>query len=357
MVHKEQKSPKQNDGRRRGRVAVLKAMRKNVVRQAALAILLIVQLVILLFAITAAWYTNIVQTNDLVLETAVWGFEGSVQLGDEPIKAAPGDDGVIPFMAVNNSDEITEVSVNISKINMDPEMQKRIYFYVDTDRVWNSEVTERVYLGNTASYTYIMPGQGELTLTEDEELCNDAPLRWQWVYDLLGYYVLGMVTEDIAFVEEYLRPIEYDYDEIRTTFEPDDGALATIDGVTTAAEFLQQLSQSDGYEGSINTDEAVGGYYPVDVDDSGYGVWAYLCDNSEILQNTDYDTKLGTGEVTISNFTAKATISAQNSKIEMTQDDAIVDVQEMIESDMTEETIATEESGTIEESGAADGNA
>lgn len=350
MVHKERKSPKQNDGRRSGRAANLKAMRKNVVRQAALAVLLIVQLVVILFSITAAWYTNIAQTNDLVLETAVWGFEGSVQLGEEPIKAAPGDDGVIPFMAVNNSDEITEVGVNISKINMDQEMQKRIYFYADTQRVWNSEVTERVYLGDTASYTYIMPGQGELTLTEDEELCNDVPLKWQWVYDLLGYYMLGVVTEDGPIIEEYLRPIEYHYDEIKTTFE-EDGTLATIDGVTTAAEFLQQVSQSDGYVGNINVDEAVGGYYPVEVDESGYGVWAYLCSYTEIQQNIDYDTKLGSGEVTISNFTAKATISAQNSRIEMTPDDTTVDVQEMIESDMTEETVVTGESG------AADGTA
>lgn len=356
MVHKEQKSPKQNDGRRRGRVTALEAMRKNVVRQAALAVLLIVQLVVLLFAITAAWYTNIVQTNDLVFETAVWGFEGSVQLGDEPIKAAPGDEGVIPFIAVNNSDEVTEVSVNISKINMDKEMQKRIYFYVDTDRIWNNEIIERVYLSNTASYTYIMPGQGELTLTEDEEVCNDVPLRWRWVYDLLGYYVLGVVTEDGAVIEEYLRPIEYNYDEIQTTFDPEDGTLATIDGVTTAAEFLLQVSQSDGYRDTINIDGAVGRYYPVDVDDSGYGVWAYLCDYTEILQNTDYDTKLGSGEVTISNFTAKATISAQNSKIEMAEDDMPVDVQEMIEPGTTENSFATEEPGATEEFGTADGN-
>ena len=343
MVHKEHKSPKQNDGRRRGRVAALEAMRKSVVRQAALAVLLIVQLVVLLFAITAAWYTNIVQTNDLVLETAVWGFEGSVQLGDEPIKAAPGDEGVIPFTAVNNSDEITEVSVNISKINMDKEMQKRIYFYADTERVWNSELVERVYLGNTASHTYIMFGQGELTLTE--EVCNDVPLKWQWVYDLLGYYVRGVVTEDAPpIVEEYLRPIEYNYDEIQTTFEPD-GTLATIDGFTTAEEFLQQMSQSDGYEGIISIDEAVGRYYPVDVDDSGYGVWAYLCDYTEILQNTDYDTKLGSGEAIINNFTAKATISAQNKRMEPIEDEMQLDIQEMIEPGMMEEPFATEEPG------------
>lgn len=372
MVHKEQKSPKQNDGRQRGNVAALEAARKNVVRQAALAVLLIVQLVVLLFAITAAWYTNIVQTNDLVFETSEWGFEGSVQLGEEPIKAAPGDEGMIPFTAVNNSDEVTEVSVNISKKSMDLEMQQRIYFYADTsklpsdedmERVYlrNDEEMERVYLSDTSSYTYILPGQGSLTLTEEE--CNDVPLKWQWVYDLLGYYVLGVVTEeDGPFVEEYLRPIEYDYDEILTTFDEQDGTLATIDGVTSAEDFLLQVSQSDGYEGTINLDGAVGGYYPVEVDESGYGVWAYLCNYTEILQNTEYDTLLGSGEITISNFTAKATVSAQNSKVELDENGMPVDVQETIESGATEEPGATEAPGTTEEpsateeSGAADEN-
>lgn len=353
MVHKERKSPKQNDGRRRGSIAILAAMRRNVVRQAALAVLLIVQLVVILFAITAAWYTNVVQTNDLVFETAVWGFEGSVQLGDEPIKAAPGYEGVIPFTAVNNSEVITEVSVNISKINMDTEMQKRIYFYADTERVWNSELVNRIYLGNTASYTYIMPEYSELTISEDEEICNDAPLKWQWVYDVLGYYFLGVVTEDGPVIEEYLRPIEYDYDEIRATFE-EDGTLATIDGVTTAAEFLQQVSQCDGYVGSIHADEAVGRYYPVAVDDSGYGVWAYLCDSVEILQNTDFDTKLGNGEVTIGNFTAKAIVSAQNVLIE--QDDMSLDVLEAMESDTTQEPFVTEELGSTEEPDVTEGD-
>ena len=340
MVHKEQKSTKQNNGRRRGGLAALEAVRKNVVRQAALAVLLIVQLVVLLFAITAAWYTNIVQTNDLVFETAAWGFEGSVQLGEDPITAAPGDDGLIPFAAENTSDQVTEVGVNISKINMDTEMQKRIYFYADTNRLLNDEIMEPLYLSNTASYTYTMPGQGSLTLTE--EVCDGVPLRWRWVYDLLGYYVLGRVTEDGPVIEEYIRPIEYDYDETRTTFDSEDGTLETIDGVTTAAEFLLQVSSSDGYEGSINIDEAVDRYYPIDVDESGYGVWAYLCDYTEIMQNTDFDTKLGTGEEIISNFTAKATISAQNSKIEMDESGMPVDVQEMLESGTAEEPDTTE---------------
>ena len=151
MVYKMQKNPKQNDGRRNARFAILDAARKNVVRQASMAVLLIIQLVVLLFAITAAWYTNIVQTNDLVFETSAWGFEGSVQLGDEPIKAAPGHDGVIPLIAESYSDDETAVGVNISKVKMDTEMQKRIYFYVDTSKTRNGETMERVYLSNTGS--------------------------------------------------------------------------------------------------------------------------------------------------------------------------------------------------------------
>lgn len=329
-----QKNQRSNhDGVQRGNFAALEAARKKMLRQAALAGLLIIQLVILLFAITAAWYTNIVQTNDLVFETSSWGFEGSIQLGAEPVRAAPGAEGVIPLTAVNDSDEVTAVSINISKSNMDEEMRKRIYFYADTSKLRNEEVMERIYLSNTGSYTYTMAGRGTLTLTEADS--NDVRLKWQWVYDLLGYYVQGVVTDDGAVITEYLRPIEYNYDEIRTTFDSD-GTLATIDGVTTTEEFLQQVSLSDGYEGTINTDEAVGTYYPVDVDDSGYGVWAYLCNYNEIQQNTEYDTKLGSGEVGISNFTAKATIYAQNSRVETLEELASANVQATTESGVAE---------------------
>ena len=199
-----QKNQRSNhDGVQRGNFAALEAARKKMLRQAALAGLLIIQLVVLVFAITAAWYTNIIQTNDLVFETSAWGFDGSIQLGAEPVRAAPGAEGVIPLTAVNESDEVTAVSINISKINMDEEMQKRIYFYADTGKHRNEEDMERIYLSNTGSYTYTMAGRETLTLTEADS--NDVRLKWQWVYDLLGYYVLGVVTNDGAVITAYQR--------------------------------------------------------------------------------------------------------------------------------------------------------
>ena len=62
-------------------------------------------------------------------------------------------------------------------------------------------------------------------------------------------------------------------------------------------EFLAELSKTDGYPGEIDTEEdgdyAFGNYYKVDVDESGYGVYAYLCSYSEIQEAIRYDTELG----------------------------------------------------------------
>ena len=80
---------------------VLKRVRKSVYKQALLAGLLIVLTVVVLFAMTAAWYTNIVQSSGLVFEASVWGFDGTVTLGEAGISAAPGDEGVVELIAMN----------------------------------------------------------------------------------------------------------------------------------------------------------------------------------------------------------------------------------------------------------------
>ena len=303
----------------------LKRVRKSVYTQALLTGFLIVLTVVVLFAVTAAWYTNIVQTNDLVFKASAWGFEGDVKSVDATIIASPGDEGVVELTARSESDDITAVSVNISKAQMPEEIQKRIYFYVDTSKTCNSETMERVYLGNNNSYTYMLFGRETLMLTETAH--TDALIKWQWVYDVLGYYVLGAWDEtgmDMT-VSEYLRPIEYDYEEAYTLFD-EDGELAAVDATTSVSQFLQQISSCDGYAGTIDVSEKnSGGYYPVSVDSTGYGVWAYLCDYSEIQVNTAYDTYLGEnansmdaeGEVVA--YVAKLTLSAQNSHMEPTQ--------------------------------------
>ena len=149
---------------------------------------------------------------------------------------------------------------------------------------------------------------------------------------MLGYYVLAVPGEDgtAMSVYEYLRPIEYDYDEATVTLVTDENGelqmeLSTIDGTMTPEEFLVEVSRADGYAGEIDPTKKQYGYYPVVIDDDGYGVWAYLCNYSEIEKNTQYDTALGLAaakeDITAEErealtFTAQLSISAQQDQIE-----------------------------------------
>ncbi|MBQ2794482.1 MAG: hypothetical protein IJF04_00500, partial [Oscillospiraceae bacterium] len=295
-------------------------MQKSIMLKGALALLTVVLTVVILFAMTSAWYTNIVQTSGLVFEVESWGFSGEITVdNNENIKFAPGDEGTVSITANNESDEITPLTVNVSKPYMNEEMQKRLFFYVDTPMTRNGETMERVYINEKEGYTYNLFGGSSLII--NEEVKNAPELKWQWVYDMLGYYVLATpqeaekesetgvtVTngetdeENTAIrmeIEEYLRPIEYDFD--KATFNEETLELETIDGVDVA-DFLQKLFASDGYSTDENTAVAMinneledqsGTYYPVDIDENGHGVYAYLCSYTEIEQATVFDTRLG----------------------------------------------------------------
>lgn len=262
---------------------------------------------------TSAWYTNVVQTSGLTFEAEAWGFEGDITIGNEGIVAAPGDDGIIELTVKNNSDSVSAITVNVSKNTMADEMKKRLFFYVDTRVNQNGETMERVYLNRMEGYTYHVFNNSRLTLTE--ELSTAPQIKWEWVYDVLGYYVIAepyMVEVDTVGedgtqtkvsvtkmdIREYLRPIIYDFDQATTTVNTDGESismeLSTVDGERTPEQFLQALSLTDGYTGTINTTNPVlGSYYPVEVDASGYGVYAYLCNYSQIEEETRYDAKLG----------------------------------------------------------------
>ena len=296
-------------------------MQKSIMLKGALALLTVVLTVVILFAMTSAWYTNIVQTSGLVFEVESWGFSGEITVdNNENIKFAPGDEGTVSITANNESDEITPLTVNVSKPYMNEEMQKRLFFYVDTPMTRNGETMERVYINEKEGYTYNLFGGSSLII--NEEVKNAPELKWQWVYDMLGYYVLATpqeaekesetgvtVTngetdeENTAIrmeIEEYLRPIEYDFD--KATFNEKTFELETVDGTTTVATFLQELFASDGYSTDENTAVAMinnelegqsGTYYPVDIDENGHGVYAYLCSYTEIELATKFDTDLG----------------------------------------------------------------
>lgn len=288
----------------------LHTFQRSVRKQGVLAICTILLTAILIFAMTTAWYTNVAQTSGLIFETATWGFTGKIEVGDQAIQAVPGMYGLVPITVTNQSDENISLDIMVAKTQpqMSEELQKRIYFYVDTAMQQNGEMMERVYLSKANGYTYHLGSRGQLTLTE--ETCDDAPVYWEWVYDMLGYYVQGKLDSNNSVkVEEYLRPIVYDYNA--ATFGTD-GKLQTVDGETGVAEFLTEISASDGYMGTIDATESVGGYYPVSVGEDGCGVWAYLCTVSEIERGIDFDTAFVQGTSENRSFTATVKITAQN---------------------------------------------
>lgn len=282
--------------------ADLQMVQKNITRQAILAGLTVVLTIVILFAMTSAWYTNIVPTSGLTFEAEAWGFDGEITVNNDSIMAAPGDQGLVYLEVENDSDSISAISINVSKNQMDDEeMKKRLYLYVDTHMHRDGETMNRVYLNNYESYTYTVFNKSNLTLTES--VSNAPQLKWQWVYDVLGYYVMAKPIRDennniISMnITEYLRPIEYTFDDATMEMTNDENptmSIVTVDGKTDPYTYLRSISKTDGYEGEIQNNPLSNGYYPVDVDaKTEYGVYAYLCNYAEIQQATEYDTKLG----------------------------------------------------------------
>ena len=293
---------------------ILKRLQNSIMARIISGVIVMILALVLIFSLTIAWQTNVIQTGGLQFTSEKWDFDGTVEISSAGIDIAPGESGVIDMVLTNNSNLLTSVSVSTSKAEMDDVMQNRLYFYVDTTGERNNEITERIWLNSMSSYTYTMLPHSELILNETEK---EAPLiKWTWVYDVLGYYVLGTINGSTTEINEYLRPIEYDYDISLTTFDST-GNLLTTDGTTTAVEFLSQLSQSDGYANSIDASVvATKGYYPVSVNSEGYGVWAYLCTYDEINNNINIDTQLGTDEMSVYNLNASIIITGQNSKVD-----------------------------------------
>ncbi len=290
-------------------------------RQFALAVLSLILCISLVFAITTAWYSNVIHSNSLNFEAAPWGFEGSVTIGTDIITAAPGSRGTIPITVTNPTDQIISMKVNISKSQIsDFDIQKRIYFYADETVTENGEIIDKVYINKLNNYDYTLLGGQEFVSGTEKN--NSTQIKWEWVYDVLGYYVLGKIDPERGsmITEDYLRPVEYDYDQ--ATFD-EDGNLLTVDGKKTVEEFLSELTAADGYEGVIDIGAVRDGYYPIDLDENGYGVWLYLCSRGEIEYLMTVDTMLGAAAAetagNASQFSAVLNIIGQQKKLNITE--------------------------------------
>lgn len=275
-------------------------------KQALFALAALATLGVLLYSLTTAWYTNVAETTELVFETENWGFEGQVKALDTGLLLAPGQSACAALSVTNDGEQINQITVTVDKSSMPEELQKRIYFYVPAAAKESDKTADRVYLSTYGGYSYRVMPKSTLLLTADS--AADAPVRCQWVYDLLGYYVYGTLDKDNKLITAeqiaaskrkdveapvYIRPVEYDYDS--ATFQ--DGKLLTTDGVTTADSFVTSVLSADGYKGAAAV--KYGDYYAVNItgtsdNNEKTGLWLYLCTQEEIDAATELDTRIGT---------------------------------------------------------------
>lgn len=278
---------------------------EKVWKQALLVLAVLTVLGVLLYSLTTAWYTNVAETTELVFETENWGFEGQVKALDTGLLLAPGQNACAEMSVTNDGEQINQITVTVDKSSMPEELQKRIYFYVPVEAKESDKTADRVYLSTYGGYSYRVMPKSTLLLTADS--AADAPVRCEWVYDLLGYYVYGTLDKDnqlitaekIAASERkdveapvYIRPVEYDYD--KAIFQDD--KLLTVDGVKVD-DFVKDLLAADGYK-NADTTTKVGDYYAVNITGTSgseqTGLWLYLCTQTEIEAATELDTRIGT---------------------------------------------------------------
>ena len=323
-VFKRDREEQQQNSRER----VVSEAKKRIYKQAGLALTAILVTVALLFAMSTAWYSNVLEAGSLTFQAEKWELNADHVSSNGNVVAQPGARGILPVSYKNTSDSIVNAYVNVSKEQMDVPLQKRIYFYTETpytverkgnvEGESNKETVARRYLTNGTAAPYTVLSMGQLTMSDD--FCTvDTPIYWEWVYDLLGYYVRLEPTNDGSVIEkEYLRPIVYDYD--KATFD-ENGNLATVDG-KHMDHFLQDITAEDGYlnkfvESNITTDSKTGTkYYTVDNDNQntlGYYTAIRLLTKQEIAEANLWDTE----HAGASFNNVKITITGEAANVEM----------------------------------------
>lgn len=295
-------------------------------KQALFALAALATLGVLLYSLTTAWYTNVAETTELVFETESWGFKGQVKALDTGLLLAPGQSACAALSVTNDGEQINQITVTVDKSSMPEELQKRIYFYVPATVKQHEETVECVYLSPYGGYSYRVMPKSTLLLTANS--AADAPVRCEWVYDLLGYYVYGTLDKDNKLITAeqikagnrtdvaapvYIRPVEYDYD--KAIFQDD--KLLTVDG-DKVDDFVKDLLAADGYK-NADTITTVGDYYAVNTTGTSEteqtGLWLYLCTQPEIKAATELDTRIGTYRYLL------ARKDDQGNTVELTEDE------------------------------------
>lgn len=311
------------------RERVVSEAKKRIYKQAGLALTAILVTVALLFAMSTAWYSNVLEAGSLTFQAEKWELNADHVSSNGNVVAQPGARGILPVSYKNTSDSIVNAYVNVSKEQMDVPLQKRIYFYTETPYTVgsgeNAETVARRYLTNGTAAPYTVLSMGQLTMSDD--FCTvDTPIYWEWVYDLLGYYVRLEPTNDGSVIEkEYLRPIVYDYD--KATFD-ENGNLATVDGELSAELFMENICKADGYLNILTADKktytdatnnTTTTYYVVDNTDEntlGYYTAIRLLTKQEIAEANLWDTEQGKNGASFINK-LKITITGETANVDM----------------------------------------
>lgn len=299
----------------------LSEFQKKIYMKSFSVVAILMLTVVLLFTITAAWYSNIVEVEELVFEVDSWGVDATIQLTDKEIHhAAPGDSKTIAYKVDNNADRLVNIQFNAYKQFLPGFMQQRIYFYLDKQTEVNGEMVDRIYLHDDNAYYY--PLMGGQVVDTTGQVISDHPLKWEWVYDLLGYYAIVKTDEEgISKETAYIRPVQYRFESAQ--YDSATGILTSIknaDGtVVTQEEFILNLLATDGIQTGTQTEsefkptefekaadllttlkfkDITGAteeknYYRIYEDKvNGYGIYMYLCDYNEIAVNNKIDAEI-----------------------------------------------------------------
>ena len=115
----------------------LRYLRKRIALRASLAVLTVLLTLVIIFGMTAAWYTNVVHSGGLIFQVEQMGVNVNATIAATTFVAKPGDSGNIGLEAANNGTTPVDITISINKANMNEEMQKRLYFYVDCPQTRN----------------------------------------------------------------------------------------------------------------------------------------------------------------------------------------------------------------------------
>lgn len=111
---------------------IVSEMKARIYKQAGLALTAILVTVALLFAMSTAWYSNVLEAGSLTFQAEKWELNADHVSSNGNVVAQPGTRGILPVSYKSTSDSIVNAYVNVSKEQMEVPLQKRIYFYTET---------------------------------------------------------------------------------------------------------------------------------------------------------------------------------------------------------------------------------